>query len=114
MDKPLPSVSIVIPAHNEERTIEGCVRSCLSQKIKPHEIIVVNDGSTDRTREIVEEIAKEHPEVKILNFERGHSAAFARNRGAEKATGDVLVFIDADVTLLDEDFVEKVARVFVD
>ncbi|MEM3399963.1 MAG: glycosyltransferase family 2 protein [Candidatus Micrarchaeia archaeon] len=109
-----PRISIIIPAHNEESVIGECVRRCLSQKIKPHEIIVVNDGSTDRTREIVEEIAKEHPEVKILNFERGHSAAFARNRGAEMATGDVLVFIDADIFVVGEDFLEKVAEAFRD
>ncbi|MEM3556243.1 MAG: glycosyltransferase [Candidatus Micrarchaeia archaeon] len=97
-------ISVVIPARNEEDVIERCVRSVLNQKVKPYEVIVVNDGSTDRTREIVERIMKKEKRVKLINFDKGHSAAFARNRGAEAARGDVVFFLDADQELLRKDF----------
>lgn len=80
-------ISVVIPARNEEDVIERSVRSLLNQTVKPYEIIVVNDGSTDATREIVEKLGKEEGRVKLINFDRGHSAAFARNRGRRLQEG---------------------------
>jgi glycosyltransferase involved in cell wall biosynthesis len=67
------------------------------------EIVVVNDGSTDKTKEIIE---KKFPKIKLLNFDKGHSAAYARNRGAEIAKGEYLIFLDAD-QILEENFVKK-------
>ena len=105
-------VSIVIPAHNEDKTIASTIQSCLDQSMKPFEIIVVNDGSTDRTKDFVEMMRIRNPELKLINFDKGHSAAFARNRGAEKATGDVLVFLDADMMPTENDFISKIDTEF--
>ncbi|MCX6776236.1 MAG: glycosyltransferase family 2 protein [Candidatus Micrarchaeota archaeon] len=101
-----------MPARNEEDVIERCVRSCLDQTAKPYEIIVVNDGSTDRTREIVEGLMQKNKVVKLLNFESGHSAAFARNRGAEAAKGDIVYFLDADIIVEDRNFISKLEKTF--
>jgi len=102
----LSKFSFIIPAHNEEEVIEKCLNSVLKQK-GDFEIVVVNDGSTDRTREITEKLMKKSEKIKLINFSKGHSAAFARNRGAEKAKGEWLIFIDADMTV-ENHFLKKV------
>jgi len=94
--------SFVVPAHNEENVIGPCIDSIKKQKNKEdYEIIVVNDGSTDKTGEIAKKMG-----ARVIDFKTGHSAAFARNRGAEKANGKFLIFLDADQTL-EKNFLEK-------
>jgi len=104
-------LSIIIPAHNEERYIGKCLSSLLNQTYKNYEIIVVNDGSIDRTEEIIKAFQKKSKKVKLLSFKKGHSAAFARNRGAEIAKGEILVFIDAD-QFVKKDFLGKIIKNF--
>jgi glycosyltransferase involved in cell wall biosynthesis len=104
-------LSIIVPAHNEEQYIGKCLSSLLNQTYKNYEIIVVNDGSTDRTEAIVKELQKRNKKIKLISFKEGHSAAFARNRGAEKAKGEILVFIDAD-QFVKKDFLNRIAKNF--
>jgi cellulose synthase/poly-beta-1,6-N-acetylglucosamine synthase-like glycosyltransferase len=104
-------LSIIVPAHNEEQYIGKCLSSLLNQTYKDYEIIVVNDGSTDRTEAIVKELQKKSKKIKLISFKEGHSAAFARNRGAEKAKGGILVFIDAD-QFVKKDFLNRIAKNF--
>jgi glycosyltransferase involved in cell wall biosynthesis len=101
-------LSIIIPAHNEENSIGRCLRSCLNQSEKADEIMVVNDGSTDKTKSI----ASSFKVVKVINFDKGHSAAFARNKGAEKAVGDTLFFLDADQVIEDTKAITKIKQAF--
>ena len=89
-------VSVIIPAHNEEEYIEETIKSVLLQSYKNFEIIVVNDGSKDKTKEIVEHLKKKSNKIRLINFDSGHSAAFARNAGAKLAKGSILIFQDAD------------------
>jgi len=95
--------SFIIPAHNEGDVIGDCLNSINVQKEKNknYEIIVVNDGSTDKTSEI----AKKNG-ARVIDFKEGHSAAFARNRGSEKAIGKYLIFLDAD-QVLEKNFMKK-------
>ncbi|MFH1722172.1 MAG: glycosyltransferase [Candidatus Altiarchaeota archaeon] len=102
-------ISVVIPARNEEDTISSCIESVLYQDHDDVEIIVVNDGSTDNTKKIVEKFP-----VRLINFKNGHSAAFARNAGAKKAKGDVLYFLDADVTFPDKSYLKRLNSDFVE
>jgi cellulose synthase/poly-beta-1,6-N-acetylglucosamine synthase-like glycosyltransferase len=104
-------LSIIVPAHNEEQYIGKCLSSLLNQTYKDYEIIVVNDGSTDRTEAIVKDLQKKSKKIKLISFKEGHSAAFARNRGAEKAKGGILVFIDAD-QFVKKDFLNRIAKNF--
>lgn len=104
-------VSVVVPAHDEEDTIGAALESILNQTRPPDEVVVVNDGSADRTREIVEEFARSHPQVTLLNFDSGHSAAFARNRGSEATSGDAILFFDAD-HVIPKKTVEEIVRLF--
>jgi glycosyltransferase involved in cell wall biosynthesis len=92
-----PTISIVIPCYNGARFLSDSIESALQQTYDPTEIIVVDDGSTDRTCEI----AKSYPRVKTLSqSHQGVSAA--RNTGLQAAKGDYLVFLDADDILLPE------------
>ncbi len=87
-------MSFIIPAFNSESSLEACLHSLMAQVTKyPFEIIVVDDGSTDRTREIVLKFA-----AKTLTLKRSGPAA-ARNAGIAAARGEYLAFIDADVVL---------------
>lgn len=103
--------SFVIPAHNEEKAIGKCLGSIIGQEGKPRdiEIIVVNDGSSDGTRKIAEKYMKNYGRIRMINFTGGHSAAFARNRGAKKAKGEWIIFIDAD-QIVENEFAGKVGK----
>ncbi|MBQ0058253.1 MAG: glycosyltransferase family 2 protein [Bacteroidales bacterium] len=92
-----PLISIVIPAYNAAKYISDAVQSVLDQDYRPIEVIVVDDGSTDNTCEVVERIAS--PEVSYYYKENG-GASSARNYGIERANGEYIRFVDADDLLL--------------
>ncbi len=83
--------SVIIPAYNAEKTIGECLEALEGQSVKPKEIIVVDDGSTDKTAEIVSGFSG----ARLLKKSHGGPAK-ARNFGARKASGDLLVFTDSD------------------
>lgn len=84
------NISVVIPAYSAESTLAECLRACLAQTHTPVEIIVVDDGSTDRTAEIAKEF-----DVQYVHQENAGPAA-ARNHGARLATGEIIALTDAD------------------
>ena len=89
-------ISVVIPVFNGEKYIERSVLSVLNQTFKNIELIVVNDGSTDRTLEILEEIWKKYkPKGKVISIENGGSA-HARNVGLDNISGDYFCLLDSD------------------
>src|SRR5690606_18350963 len=88
-------LSIVVPAHNEQRYIAQCLAALLAQKSEIHEILVVDNNSTDRTAQIIEAIAAGEPLVRRI-VEPRPGVAFARNAGFDAATGDLIGRIDAD------------------
>lgn len=96
-------VSIIIPAFNEEKSIKECLVTLLNQKYPDYEIIVVDDGSTDRTKLVVQSLKS-----KLIHFhEQNHEGAgAARNLGAKYAKGEILVFVDADMTF-EKVFIKK-------
>ncbi|MCW1296240.1 MAG: glycosyltransferase family 2 protein [Candidatus Parvarchaeota archaeon] len=91
-----PLVSIVIPAHNEEKNIKNAIESCLNLNYPKNklEVIVVNDGSTDRTVEICKSY-EEKGLIKLINKERGGKAS-ALNLGLKIAKGEIFACLDAD------------------
>jgi glycosyltransferase involved in cell wall biosynthesis len=88
----VPRVSVVIPVHNGARFVGEAIRSALTQTVPPFECIVVDDGSTDATAEV---LAGFGPEVRVLRQERRGVSA-ARNAGMGAARGDLFAFLDAD------------------
>ena len=93
MDEKL--VSVIIPAYNIEDYIGRCLDSIISQTYKNLEIIVVDDGSRDRTGEILDNYAKKDRRIKVIHKENG-GVSSARNKGIEVAEGDYIGFIDGD------------------
>jgi cellulose synthase/poly-beta-1,6-N-acetylglucosamine synthase-like glycosyltransferase len=90
-----PLVSVIVPAFNEELVIEATIRSLLASNYENYEIIVVDDGSRDRTSEIVREHFYSHPRVRLLTTTNIGKAA-ALNLGLRHARGEVVVALDAD------------------
>lgn len=111
----MPSVSIVIPAYNEEAVIRQCILAALYQSVPAREIIVVDNRSTDRTAELVGLMQEEYPEAPLvlLSHDAEQGLIPTRNYGLDHATGDVLGRIDAD-SVLEPDWVEQVQRGFAD
>jgi 4,4'-diaponeurosporenoate glycosyltransferase len=89
------TVSIIIPVRNEEHNLPTLLRSLASQPVKPREIIVLDDGSTDRTAELARQLG-----ARVINSqplpEGWRGKTWACHQGAQAATGDLLLFVDAD------------------
>lgn len=96
-------VSVIIPAYNAEKYIRAAVQSVLDQTHPVHEIIIVDDGSTDATRQAVEELQKQKkagtPAIRYIH-QQNQGPAVARNTGIAAAAGDYIAFLDADDTWL--------------
>jgi cellulose synthase/poly-beta-1,6-N-acetylglucosamine synthase-like glycosyltransferase len=102
-------ISILIPCHNEEKSIAACVNSCLLQSRPPDQIVVVNDGSTDRSGEILKTFGNKITLITIAKATGNKS--HAQERGLLSVTGEVFVATDGD-TVLDRDFVRCVEEDF--
>ena len=91
------SVSVIIPLYNKEREIAGTLRSVLAQTLRPKEIIVVDDGSTDRSASVVDAVAAEEGRGLIrLVRQPNAGVCAARNRAVAEARGEYIAFLDAD------------------
>jgi len=93
-------ISIVIPVYNEEENIEklyGELKKVLENLNLDYEIIFVNDGSTDRTPQILDELAKRDPKVKVIHFRKNYGQTAAMYAGFQYAEGDVVITMDGDL-----------------
>ena len=107
-----PLISIIVPVKNEEENIENCIKSCLDSSYKNKEIIVVNDGSTDRTPSILERLRKENPNVlRILHLPINLGKKHAIEKAIEIANGKFYVFMDSDCNMFN-DSVENLVKIF--
>lgn len=86
-------VSVIIPTKNRATSIVRSLNSVISQSIQPYQIIVIDDGSSDNTAEVIEQ---KFPEVTLISNKSSQGGAIARNQGAEIATGDYVAFLDSD------------------
>lgn len=91
----MTKVSVIIPAYNAEKYIEVCLSSVLRQTLREIEIIIVNDGSIDRTMEVVEEYKKSDERIKLLN-QKNSGVSSARNNGLKVSKGKYIFQLDAD------------------
>lgn len=89
----MPLISVIIPAYNAEKTIQETIESVLQQTLSDFEILVINDGSTDRTLEIVSQI--DDARLRVFSYPNA-GVAPTRNRGLTQATGEYISFLDAD------------------
>ena len=88
-------VSIIVPVYNVEKYLRKCLDSLVNQTLKDIEIICINDGSTDDSLNILQEYAREHHNVVVIDQEN-QGVSIARNNGINKAQGDYIGFVDPD------------------
>lgn len=88
-------LTVIVAAYNVEKYIEKCIESIVKQTYKNIEILIVNDGSLDKTLNIALEYSKKYKNIKVLNKENGGLSS-ARNYGIKHATGEYITFVDGD------------------
>jgi glycosyltransferase involved in cell wall biosynthesis len=103
---PEPIVSVIIPVYNGEKTLKMCLDSVLEQTYKNYEVIVVDNNSTDRTKEIICNLKEDYDRIKYIFSER-RTTGSARNEGVKAAEGEVVVFTDSDC-ICPHNWIEKI------
>jgi len=96
MSSKTPLVSVVMPAYNAEKYISEAIESILNQTFKDFEFIIINDGSTDSTPNIIDKYARLDKRIIVLNNEKNLNIAESRNRGVEIARGKYIATMDSD------------------
>lgn len=99
------SVSVVVPVFNTKEWIGDCLQSLINQTIKFHEIIIVDDCSTDGSIDIIKKAEKEYGNISVYSSESNLGPGHARNLGLSKVSGDYVMFVDSD-DILREDSIE--------
>ena len=102
----MPQVSVIIPNLNNARYIEASIMSVLNQTLKDIEIIVIDDGSTDESWEIIQKLSQEDPRIITIKNPQNIGTGPSRNKGLDIATGEYIKFLDADDTM-DSDVLES-------
>lgn len=89
-------ISVIIPTHNRADLLPRAIKSIQSQTRPVDEIIIVSDGSTDNTEEVVQTLAREDKRIHLIAYYPGHNGNYARNKGLEAADGEFIAFLDDD------------------
>lgn len=107
-----PKVSVIIPVYDGEKTLKQCLTSILNQTYKNYEVIVVNNNSTDKTKDIIKEFQKKkkskNKKIKYL-FEKQRGRGVARNTGIKKAKGKIIAMTDSDC-IVPKDWLEELTK----
>lgn len=106
MNQKEEKVSIILPAYKSEKTIEVAIESVLNQTYQDIELIVIENGTKDRTEQICKKFENQYPNKIIYTYDKIPNVSNARNIGIEKATGTYLAFLDAD-DKYETNFIEK-------
>ena len=91
----MPKVSVIVPVYNGEKYIKHCIHSVMGQTLSDIEILVINDGSSDGTKQILEHLASEDQRIHVFH-QKNQGVSAARNFGITLAKGKYLTFLDAD------------------
>ena len=92
-----PKVSVIIPVYNNEGTLRRALNSVFRQTLDSMEIICIDDGSTDRSKRILEHLSRKHPSMHVIH-QRNSGAGISRNNGISVASGEYIAFLDGDDT----------------
>lgn len=93
----METVSVIIPTYNSRKTIKKTILSALNQTIPPFEIIICDDGSTDKTKDIIDEFIKKYPsKIRYLRIKHVGLLGVVRNQGLKIAKGEYIAFLDSD------------------
>ena len=103
-----PKVSVIVPVYKAEKYLRKCVDSILAQTFKDFEVLLVDDGSPDKSGEICDEYAAKYDCIRVKHISNG-GAAVARNRGIDMAKGEFIMFVDSDDTIESDMLAELVS-----
>lgn len=95
VDRNNPKLSIIIPVYNAEKSLHRCIDSILTQAFTDYELLVIDDGSKDKSRDILDEYARKDERVRVFS-QPNSGVSSARNLGLDKARGKWITFVDAD------------------
>ena len=98
----MTKLSIIVPVYNVEKYIRPCIESIFKQGLDDadFEVIIVNDGTPDRSMEMIADIIQQHSNITVINQEN-QGVSIARNNGIQNARGNYILFIDSDDLLID-------------
>lgn len=97
-----PKYSFIVPVYNTEKHVSNCIESILRQRVKDFELILVNDGSTDKSYEICKQYKEKNDSIiKLINL-KNSGVSVARNTGIDAAEGEYIIFVDSDDYISDE------------
>ena len=108
----MPSISIIVPVYNSEKYLNKCINSILTQSFKDIELILVNDGSKDNSKDICERFVKSDDRVILIN-KNNEGVSAARNTGIERVNGKYIMFCDSDDDV-DETWCEEMYNIAID
>lgn len=111
MTTPIEQVTAIIPVYNDPEGIDKTLRALTCQSDEIHEILVVDNGSNDDTRDVIHKYADERDNITLIVENEIQGSYAARNKGIKRATGDIIGFIDADETV-EEDWIESALQTF--
>lgn len=107
----MKKISVIVPAYNAEKYLKECIDSILCQKYTNLEIIIVNDGSVDKTSEIMEEYAIKDSRVRVITHENNQGLVRARFSGVDCAQGEYVTFVDADDWISEDMYSEMMSEI---
>lgn len=100
-------ISVVIPTYNRKKYLECSIRSVVKQSLKPHEIIIIDDGSTDGTDFYIKKLQDKYQNI-LYFYQKNSGAGAARNRGIKESTGNIIAFLDSDDTWSEDHLDESI------
>ena len=106
-----PKISVIIPVYNVELWLTKCIDSLLNQIYSNIEIILIDDGSTDRSGKICDEYSKKDNRIKVMHI-KNSGQSVARNKGLDVSQGEYVLFIDSDDYLCDREIIGKFINIF--
>jgi len=98
-DESFPLISFIMPVYNDGETVEGAIDSIFDQDWPNIEVIAVNDGSTDNTKQVLNKLKKKHKNLTVVHFKKNKGACVARNEGAKLAKGKYYAWLPADARI---------------
>ena len=103
-----PKISVIVPVYNVEKYLQRCIESILSQTFTDFEVLLIDDGSNDRSGEICDEYAKKDGRIRVFHKENG-GVSSARNLGLEHMRGEWVCFVDSD-DWVNNDYIETILK----
>lgn len=106
----MTKVSVIVPIYNTEKFLKRCLNSLQYQSLKDIEFILINDGSTDKSLNIMENYHDKDPRFKIISLNENQGVSIARNKGIDVATGEYIGFVDSD-DYVDLNYYESLSKI---